>query len=183
MSDPIFTHSEAQLVAELGLDRKAVRGLRAEELENGTDWKHTGGQVRYSPSGRDKLLALLKISPDSAPPLSPAAAAPAPETAPGGEKDLAPKNRAAEEPAAPESAGAAKPACGDALKPGDLRDLVLARKYPNKRIVGAVFNRQLQRVRVKDSTKMLPGLRLECRYVGEDLWQLAQRLPRFTGKQ
>lgn len=151
-----FEHSEGDLTAQLGLARGVVRAVRSESLEQGTDWKHVRGAVRYSEAGWAKLLLLLKISAPAARPPTPAAA--------------------------PEIAGGI--ATVTQLFPGAQRQLVVAKIYKaNPRIVCATFARPHDaRVRVKSSANLVPGMAMACAWIEGDLWQLAQRLPRWRGK-
>lgn len=69
------------------------------------------------------------------------------------------------------------------LQPGARRELVCVRTFAlNKRIVYAKFGDAPQRVRLKDSANLRPGMTMTCALVRDDLWELAQRLPRWPGK-
>jgi hypothetical protein len=64
-------------------------------------------------------------------------------------------------------------------------EVVLARvtrKYPNKRILGAVLDGKAVRVRVPSNVKFLPGMDVPCRLIDEDLYELVGRCPRWRGK-
>jgi hypothetical protein len=68
-------------------------------------------------------------------------------------------------------------------RPGDQRELVCVRTYPlNRRIVLATLGTAEVRVRLRDSANLRPGMRLTCRFLQADLWELATRCPRFPGK-
>ncbi len=69
-----------------------------------------------------------------------------------------------------------------APEPGDHRELICEKKPRNRRIVFARLGDALVRVRVKDSTRILPGMTLRCAFVQADLWELAQPLPRSRGR-
>lgn len=89
MSADPFIHGERELVASLGLSQKAVRAVRAEDLDRTVDWETIGGEVRYSDVGRSKLLGVLKISSEAAAPAAPEDPAPAAAArAPGALEDL-----------------------------------------------------------------------------------------------
>lgn len=176
---PEFLHPERTLLASLGLPQKKVRELRASALVRGLDWQHLRNEVLYSAAGRAKLLAALHVDlppPPAAPPLPPpdlqqARAALvrvlADYSAPKKIAELAPT--AAADPAAP-------------LAPGDVHPLLVLRTYArNRRIILASHAGGEARVRVKDSRKLRPGMSLKCSYIGGDLWELAQRLPRWPG--
>ena len=175
-----FLHTERALLTTLGLPKKSVRAVRTAQLSRGVDWQHIGNEVRYSETGRAKLLAALhapapadysaqKNSPEpAATPLAAAVAStPEPSVAPG---------HAADAPAAPITA---------ALQHGDAHDLVVVRTFArNRRIILARYqDRADARVRVKDSGKLRAGMTLRCSYIEGDLWEIAQRLPRWPGIQ
>jgi hypothetical protein len=184
MSADHYPHAESELVATLGLARKRVRDVRAGTLVRGEDWNHIGGQVRYTDEGQKKLLSALHITP---PPAAPSA--PEPTDA----KDLAPKKSVLLTPddlpdddSIPsvhidgEASGGKTAALQ--LKPGDERELVCSKLCLNKAIVLATFGTLQVRVRVRDSSNITRGLKMKCRLIDADLWQLAQRLPRWKGK-
>jgi hypothetical protein len=204
MSGHVFTHSEADLVRSLGLNAKDIRAVRTAALTRGTHWQHVAGEVRYSADGRTILLSSLKISSDD----SAALASPAPlqharaslcatlaaqasaaalvadAIAARLRSDLAapvgysaPK-KSAERPAQPRPPARVAPP-----RPGEVRELVCLRTYAlNKRIVLAKFGAAEVRVRVRDSANLTAGLTMQCRFLSADLWELAQRLPRWRGK-
>lgn len=177
MSADRFPHAEGELVSSLGLARKRVREVRSSALVRGDDWSHTGGQVRYSEGGLKKLLSALRIPPSGepiAPPPAPAAA----ETPPAPE-DLAPKK--IEKVPAAQIPPRAAPAPGP-LKRGDVHELVMVRTYQNRQIVLAEFGDVPARVRVRDSAKLIRGMKMKCAFLERDLWRLAQPLPRWRGK-
>jgi hypothetical protein len=175
MTPSKFAHSESALVSSLGLPRKKISALRGSALVRGVDWAHTAGEVRYSDAGRAKLHELLAI--------------PAPAVA----EDLAPKD-----PTSPPFYGVLNSAedLATALaplppddppdhppRPGEIRVLVCVRTYPlNRRVVQARLGETLVRVRMRTSEHFVPAMELKARFVGADLWELAQRLPRWKGK-
>lgn len=190
---PAFVYIERTLLAELGLPQKKVRDLRVSTLVRGVDWQHQHNDIRYSAAGRAKLLALLHVDPAPAVPCSPDGlqlartallATLATQCAlPGIARELAdysaPKN--SPDPAPPAAAPGAAPG---PLVAGAVHDLTVLRTYPrNRRIILATLAGALEaRVRVKDSRKLRPGMSLKCSYIGGDLWELAQRLPRWPGQ-
>lgn len=191
MSTDPFVHSERDLVAALGLSQKAVRDVRADGLEQKTDWKMVHGEVRYSDAGKARLLALLKISIDADPPAAPA------EVAVGSERpgivsramDVLKKFSTGAEPSAPAAAPAeaqlaAPTAAPTAREPGAREELVVHKCYrPNRRILEAkTASGQMVLVRVADNTNFQPGMIMKCRYGGGPVWELDQRPPRRPGK-
>lgn len=196
MSDDPWIHAEADLSKHLGLQRADVRTVRSEALEQGKDWKHVRGAVRYTAAGWNKLCALLKISPAKLPvPSSPTAAGQ--DSAPNADRvasiseseyiailepdyvgpSLLRKNVGEHLPALPRLVATTR------LTAGARHELVVAKIYLNNpRIVQARFGRVLVRVRVKDSENLTPGLAMQCTWIEADLWQLATRLPRWKGK-
>lgn len=162
MNPSDFPHVESELSEQLGVARGDVRVIRSEQLEQGRDWAHIRGAVRYTATGWSRLLGILKISLPAEPP--PSLPAPPPE-------DLAPKNL-----------GGQPPAPASPLEPGALRLLVIVRGFRNPRIVSARLDDLPARVRVRDSINLMPGMTMKCRFIREDLWDLAQPLPRRRGK-
>lgn len=167
-----FPHGERELARDLGLTQKALRVVRSDDLARKADWDVISGEVRYSASGRDRLLEVLKISAPAAafsiPPIL-SAAAPAPPGPPE-------KNSVAP------SAAAAPPAPARPL--GCIETLTCGKCYsPNRRIVEAsTAGGDQVLVRLKDNQNMRPGMAMKCRFAGGRMWELAQRLPRFRGK-
>lgn len=157
MSDSVFIHAEAALVETLGLSRKEVRAIRTAELSDGVDWKHEGGQIRYSDGGRERLLDLLKISAQSTPPAEPSDAEAA-------EPDVV-LSPVAPDPRAP-------------AKPNEEHELLITKKFLNRGIVQAKHGAAFVRVRVKDSRTLHPGTFIRCQLIEGDLWRMTQRLPR-----
>lgn len=156
-----FVHQERALAESLGLAQKDLRSVRTDELTRGTDWQTVRGEVCYSQTGHARLLALLKVSTSA--------------TAP--EAHSAPKNSA--EPTPPPAETPPDPAPADAA----VRPLECVRTFPlNRRIVQARCDGQLVRVRVRDSANFTTGMTMLCRLIDGDLWELAQRLPRWRGK-
>ena len=165
-----FVHQERALAESLGLPQKDLRGVRTDELTVGVDWKNIRGEVCYSDAGRIRLLDALKISDVVA------------------AVDSAPKNSF--EPCALDLERAAllgvlsgRAALAPVLAPGACRTLECVRIFPlNRRIVQARRDGQLVRVRVRDSINFIAGMAMPCRLIDGDLWELAQRLPRWKGK-
>ena len=149
-----FAILERDLAQQLGLSLDQLAETRKASLKHGVAWKLVSGSVCYSEAGQAQLFGLLKISSET--PFSPAPAQPAVDSAPN----------------AP--AG---------LSAGDVRELVCVRRYSiNFRILVAKLDGKEQRVRVRDSRNFTAGMKLQCRFVQDDLWDLAQRLPRWRGR-
>lgn len=155
MTPSRFVHSEATVAQSLNLNRKKISALRGTALLRGEDWSHEHGEVRYSDTGRERLLGLLAVVP---PPPPPAAATAEPV------EHLAPKK--SEEPGATTA------------------DIVIVRLYPlNRRIVqGRLESGASVRVRVRDNRNLTPAMVMPCRHLGADLWELTHALPRWKGK-
>lgn len=174
-----YPHAEHALAAELGLAQKDLRDVRG-DLERGADWQHVGKEVRYSATGRARLLEALKITPAAAPedsaPKNSAGPGPVPSTPPA-------------TPVPPELAAARAQLLGvlhlaaAQAAPADVAELIVVRVYPlNRRIVLAARDGARVRVRVPNSKNLVPGMAMKCRHRDGDLWELAQRLPRWRGK-
>ena len=164
MTSRRFVHSEAALAQSLNLNRKKISALRGTALHRGEDWSHEHGEVRYSDTGRERLLALLAVSPAPPAEAEPVAAGAAPA------EHLAPKKS---EEAAPAP-----------TSPATTADIVLVRLYPlNRRIAqGRLESGALVRVRVRDNRNLTPAMTMPCRHLGADLWELTHALPRWKGK-
>lgn len=163
MSEEPNQLGEAELSEQLGVNRAQLRTVRTTDLERGSDWNHVAGAIQYTKAGLEKVLRLLKISR----PAPPAPAAPPPA------EHSAPKNP-------PEAGTPAAPPAPPA--PGDVRELVMLQTFHNPRIVLARLGDAEVRVRVKDSAKLIRGMKMKCRLLQGDLWSLAQPLPRRRGK-
>jgi len=75
-----------------------------------------------------------------------------------------------------------KDAGGDPDAADDLFDVV-AKKIPaNPHLILGEWMGQPVRVRVKDSKKFVPGMRMKCRLVEGDIMALVGRGPRFKGR-
>jgi hypothetical protein len=192
-----FVVSEARLTKKLGLPRKVVREQRDYALLKGTDWQEEGGEVRLTRAGTMALmesLGLFGVDADA----SEQAALAAPvlaEASVGGEQAVIGDRLSvvgAEGPASLETTPGRGPAIpeGDvgADAQGESKALALAvlevdARTRNKRIVMAWVNdpaprAELVRVQVRDSKNFVAGMRIECRHVEEDLWELVGRCPR-----
>lgn len=122
-------------------------------------------EAAFNEAGRtilgDSLAAILPPPPDSAanppPPSSPAV--PTAATAPDPEPPL------------------------DLTAPGVV-EITVVRTFPtNRHIIAGLMADQAVRVRVKSSEKLRPGMVLRCAHIAEDLYELAERLPRFIGRR
>jgi hypothetical protein len=64
--------------------------------------------------------------------------------------------------------------------------LLVHKLPPNRRIVLAkkeeADDEQVMRVRVRDNGHFVPGMRLRCRHLDGDLYELVGRCPRFKGR-
>lgn len=162
-----FAVLEQDVAASFGVPQKKIAAVRVGGLVRGADWQHAGGAVRYSEEGLAKLYAALKVPPaadHSAPNGQDPAPAGAPETSPA------------------ESASTALVRLP--LQAGDVHELVVTRTFAhNRRIIDAVRGTTIVRVRVNDSVKLRPGMTLKCAFLQGDLWELAERLPRWPGKR
>lgn len=200
-----FVHVERALARQLGVQQTDLRQMREEALERGTHWKHERGEVRYSDEGLALLRELLKIS-DAAPPPPPDPAPLAPAraellgvivaradglrasfaaewAAANAALAQAAEKNAPAAPLPPEPATAPAPAVLAPPQPGEERELQFVRSYPlNKRILLARLGALEVRVRVACSDNFRTGMTLKARLVGADLWELAQRAPRWPGK-
>ena len=61
-------------------------------------------------------------------------------------------------------------------------ELVCAKIPRNRRIIFATLGAETLRVRVRDNTNILPGMKLTCTHLQADLWELSQPLPRSRGR-
>jgi len=60
--------------------------------------------------------------------------------------------------------------------------LVHPRKTLNPHVIQAILDNKLCRVRVKTKTNFRPYMKVTCRHVGADLYELVGNCPRFPGK-
>jgi hypothetical protein len=172
---PEFLHPERALLASLGLPQKKVRELRGSALLRGLDWQHLRNEVLYSATGRAKLLAALHVDL----PAVPTAPTPPP---PDLQQARAGLVRVLADYSAPKkSPNRFPPRRPPPPRPGDPNSSCLRTYARNRRIILASHAGAEARVRVKDSRKLRPGMSLKCSYIGGDLWELAQRLPRWPG--
>lgn len=173
MNPDLFPHAERVLVAELGVQQKQLRAIRADELTNGRDWSSVSGEVRYSDAGRLRVYAVLKISAEpSAPPEPPRAPAVPPV------EHSAPKNSV--EPAPPP----ADPRPPVATLRGTVETITVHKVYaPNRSILeGKRTCDEIVLIRVRDNRKFKRGMTMSCRFAQGRLWELNQPLPRFPGR-
>lgn len=159
-----FTIPEGRLAEALGVPRKTVKTVRADALTQGDDWEYiNGGTVHYSRGGVTRTLSHLGIPPEKIASLLPAAPEPP--------------------PAAPADLAANEPPPLDLTEPKAF-DITITRRFTvNHRLVEGTLDGRTVRVRVKDSQKLRPGMALRCHRVDVDLYQLAERLPRWPGKR
>lgn len=158
-----FVHVERELASLLGVSQDAVKDQRqALQLTRGADWELVKGAVTYTDPAAKKILMTLRVS------YAPGTPAP----------DLAPNN----EPDAPPAGGDDVPAGEDA----EVVQLVCVKLPRNRRIILARLAADKQapivRVRVKDSGNFTIGMDLPAKKIGEDLYVLDGRRPRFPGK-
>lgn len=57
-------------------------------------------------------------------------------------------------------------------------ELVVRNFYRNRRIIGAEYEGELVRVRVRDSSRFIKGAVIECKHVDGTLWEFCGRIPR-----
>lgn len=203
MSPDLFPHAERDLVAALGLTQKAVRVVRADELEQKNDWAMVAGEVRYSDAGKARLFSILKISTEPAQtalgvPSGPRARAAAEKLA----KDLGvtradllaaasetidamiAKHTCDTSPSAVMDRAQEFPPAAAVRTPGSLESLTCFKLYSrNTKIVEAkTAAGELVLVRVRENKNLRPGMVMKCRFAGTRIWELAQRLPRYRGR-
>jgi len=62
-------------------------------------------------------------------------------------------------------------------------ELTVDKIYPNPRLIGALTpDGDLVRVRVRDSHKFTRHMKIPCREIGEGLYELTRKQPRFPGR-
>lgn len=155
-----YPHAEQEMAAALGLAHTTLKAQRREVLKRGEDWELVKNCVHYTGAGRAKVLAALKISDP--------------------EGDAPPPPAAAPEPDSPPNNPPEKIAPGI---PGAMAVLICTKAcHPNHRMVLATLEGKPQRVRVRDNQHFIAGMKMECRFVQDNLWDLAQRLPRWRGR-
>lgn len=156
----LYPHAESDLADQSGLAHDALKATRAEILRRGTDWELVKGRVRYTQAAMSRTLSYLKICDE----------APAAEPPPPGP--------AAAAHSAPNPAGQKITAAA-----GELRELVVTKRCaPNRRMVLATLEGAEQRVKVRDNINLIAGMKMQCRLIQGNLWDLAQRLPRWRGR-
>lgn len=206
-----FTIAEARLSDVLGLPRKTVKKIRGDALEQGRDWIYAdSGAVRYSIQGVERTLASLGIPAEKIaallPPATPApalapqnepalermgvpplpdalrATEPAPDTPPASPPADSAPNPAPAAPPPPPAAPPAEPALD--LADPSVVNVTVTRCYAlNRHLVSGTIDTKEVRVRVKSNLKLRPGMVLRCTHDTEDLYELAERLPRWVGKR
>lgn len=155
----LYPHAESDLADQSGLAHDALKATRAEILRRGTDWELVKGRVRYTHAAMSRTLTYLKIC-DEAPPA-----------------ELPPAGPAAAAHSAPNPPGKKNPAVGD------VRELTCTKRCaPNRRMVLATLEGAEQRVKVRDNNNLVAGMKMQCRLIQGNLWDLAQRLPRWRGR-
>lgn len=167
-----FTVSEKRLAEALGLSRATVKDVRANTLEKNSDWIYLDtGAVHFSRTGIERTLAHLGIPAEKIALLLPAparqvASAPLADLPPSPSPDLPPNEPAALDLSAP-----------------NVEEVSVTRCFSmNKHIIAGVIGERPVRVRVKSSLKLRPGMVLRCTLESGDLYELAERLPRWPGK-
>ena len=172
MNESDQEYSEAQLAAEMGVDRSLLRKVRQAQLKEDEDYKTKNGAIILT----EKAITFLKKALFRKKPPQPADGPPT----------------AADE-ADPELADAFYKAVAEAAEKARVEDmvkkpplmlsdgvqtLILFKKYRNKHIVGAHLEGQLVRVQVKNSQNFKRGMELPCVHVEQDLWKFVGRAPR-----
>lgn len=156
-------YAERNVAAEIGLTSETIRELRAKHLTKDEDWALERGLVRYTKKGREKILAAVLIPPADAPSAPPTAADEAtvtPAPGPGGAWTLLEDQR----PWMPAT---------------------VEQRYHNKKVFVARLEVEpftIVTVRVRDSEKFTVGMRVPIRAIEGNLYELASRLPRWSGK-
>lgn len=189
-----FIVPEARLAEALGLPRKAIKAVRADVLESGVDWSHAaGGQVCYSRGGIERTLAALNIAPEKIALVMPAAAdvAPPAKCATGVDFIAVGGNRGGKTAAAKAEADASpgqsieQATALDLTEPEVVEIVVTRCHHVNRRLVSGTLAGRLVRVRVRSNEKLRAGMVLRCKRVpeGTDIFELAERLPRWAGKR
>jgi hypothetical protein len=166
--------TEQDLAETLGVARETLRDMRQKELRKGEHWRLEGGQVVLSAAGEAKIRARIGLA--AAPGAGEADGMPAP--APAGSASLAGKQTAR---------------------------VRVCRMFRNPRVVGAALGCRLLgencvhlrrcpeqmaeakcgtmvRLKMRTAQKLRPGMDCMARQIGGDLWELAQRLPRWPGR-
>ncbi len=177
MSGP-FIATETRLAEALGVARKTLRDVRSEHMEQAVHFGYDeaqGGAVVYSQAGIEAALGHLGISSEKialliphAPPGEPAPAAQPAET----------------DSAANDDAPEADPEQPLDLARPPLVEITVERCFAtNRRIITGTLGTDEVRVRVKNSEKLRRGMVLRCTHAEDDIYELAERLPRFVGKR
>lgn len=165
MSAETYPIAEREIADALGIAHAALKVARNEVLTRGSDWDMLKGHVCYTVDARRRVLAHLKIAIDEPPPATPPPPRPA-DSAPNDPQNIPPG-----------------PPPPPPLKLGDVRELVCTRRcHPNTRLLEASLGNAAQRVRVRNNLNFVVGMKLQCRFVQGNLWDLAQRLPRWRGR-
>ena len=179
-TDYPFTVPETRLADALGLPRKAIKDVRTDSLEQGADWDYcklekNHGAVVFSAVGIERTLVALGIEPEKIALLLPPSSGGAPRPA------LAPPSPAPDSP--PNDPPRGEPTASlDLTAPAEVA-VTVARIYPvNRRIIGGTIATETVRVRVRSSEKLRVGMVLRCAHVEGDLYELAERLTRWTGR-
>ena len=189
MSCAPFTVPETRLAEALGVARKSLKSVRAERLEQPADWDYApGGAVHYTRKGVELALLVLSIPAEKIalllpPPAAPAPAPLAPPAAPAAQVNLE-QCASDDHPDYPLPFTPAPPEPPLALEDPGVVNVTVTRCYTvNHRIVAGHINQEPVRVRVRSSAKLRPGMVLRCALVEADLYELAERLPRWAGKR
>ena len=144
---------ERELAAELGISHNQLKGLRAQHLQETADWRLVQGFVCYTPKARAKVMAALGL------------------------KITQPKKR----PPAPEgNVRALLPAKSATSLAVQLATIVGLTK--NRHIVMADLGPERIRIRVKASRNFRKGMEAPVRLLEDNLYELACRCPRRSGR-
>ena len=159
-----FMTPETTLAHALGVPRKVIKAMRADTLEQGTHWDYApGGAVCFSQAGIEKTLEHLSIAPEKIATLL---------STPSGEAAAA---TAVDSPPNEPPLDLAEP---------DMVEVTVTRCYTvNRRLVAGMIGEAPVRVKVKSNEKLRAGMTLRCRCVEDDLYELAERLPRWPSKR
>lgn len=157
-------YGEERLAARLGVSRELLRTFRDENLTEGQQWTMAGREVAYSEAGVRMLLTHLGARLREKRPQGP-----------GGLtiQGLLEEARLEDATEAVDEKKAAGPV------EDELTVQALTR---NGQIVMATRGEELVRVRVRESRHFVPGMRMTCRHLQADLWELVGRCPRFRGR-
>lgn len=162
-----FTILEKDLCERIGINRDIFREFRLKHLTEYADWEINAGQVFLSEDAAKKTLRHIELQITQDTP-----------------QDMSSSGKASTHPSEP-LMGALKQS---ALFPDEKRQvsLMVCTLYRNPRIIGALNpedpDKKVLRVRVKNSKNFIKGMKIPCRHVKNDLWDLVGRCPRSRGR-